>query len=198
MPYAKPIEQLIRAFSKLPSVGPRTAERYVFHLLKSGKKDVAEITNALKGLIENIKSCELCWDFTDESPCKMCTDTKRDQSIICVVKEPQELQQLEKTGVYTGLYHVLRGTVKPGNPESARFLKIPELLSRTKAGTVKEIILALNPDLAGETTMLSLQSAIKKSSPEVTISRLARGLPMGSDVQYADEVTLGSAIKHRV
>ncbi len=195
--YSKPIQNLIRAFSKLPSVGPRTAERFVFHLLKSGKKDVAEITNALKGLIENIKSCETCWDFADESPCVICANTKRLQDVLCIVKEPQELQQLEKTGAFTGRFHVLRGIIKPGDPSTVRFLKIQELLDRLKKEKITEVILALNPDLAGETTMLYLENAIKKSSPEVSTSRLARGLPMGSDLQYADEVTLGSALKHR-
>lgn len=195
--YSKPIQNLIRAFSKLPSVGPRTAERFVFHLLKSGKKDVAEITNALKGLIENIKSCETCWDFADESPCTLCSDIARVQDVVCIVKEPQELQQLEKTKAFTGKYHVLRGVIKPGDPSTVRFLKIQELLDRLKKEEIQEIILALNPDLPGETTMLYLENAIKKSSPDVTISRLARGLPMGSDLQYADEVTLGSALRHR-
>jgi recombination protein RecR len=195
--YSKPIQQLIRAFSKLPSVGPRTAERFVFHLLKSGKKDVAEITNALKGLIENIKSCEICWDFADESPCTICRDPKRAQDIICVVKEPQELQQLEKTNVFTGRYHLLRGVIKPGDPDTVRFLKVAELLERIKKENTKEIILALNPDMPGETTMLYLEHTIKKQFPTVTLTRLARGLPMGSDLQYADEITLGSALKNR-
>jgi len=195
--YSKPIQQLIRAFSKLPSVGPRTAERFVFHLLKSGKKDVAEITNALKGLIEHIQSCATCWDFSDESPCAICANTKRMQHVLCVVKESQELQQLEKTGVFTGRYHVLRGVIKPGNPDSAKFLKVTELLKRIQDEKITEVILALNPDLSGETTMLYLESEIKKTTPSVIISRLARGLPMGSDLQYADEITLGSALKNR-
>ncbi|HBB38540.1 MAG: Recombination protein RecR [Candidatus Magasanikbacteria bacterium GW2011_GWD2_43_18] len=195
--YSKSIEQLIKAFSKLPSVGPRTAERFVFHLLKSGKKDAAEITNALKGLIENIKSCEICWDFSDTSPCKICADTKRDASALCIVTESQELQQIEKTGAFTGRYHVLRGVIKPGNPDSVKYLKVAELLKRVKIDDVKEIILALNPDLPGETTMLYLQNVMKKESPDIKVTRLARGLPMGSDLQYADEITLGSALKNR-
>ena len=195
--YSKSIEQLIKAFSKLPSVGPRTAERFVFHLLKSGKKDAAEITNALKGLIENIKSCEICWDFSDTSPCKICADTKRDASALCIVTESQELQQIEKTGAFTGRYHVLRGVIKPGNPDSVKYLKVAELLKRVKIDDVKEIILALNPDLPGETTMLYLQNVMKKESPDIKVTRLARGLPMGSNLQYADEITLGSALKNR-
>lgn len=198
MPYSKPIQNLIRAFSKLPSVGPRTAERFVFHLLKSGKKDVAEITNALKILIENIKSCETCWDFSDESPCIICSNPKRLQDILCVIKDPQELQQLEKTKVFTGRYHVLRGIIKPGNPDSVKSLKITELLKRIQNENISEVILALNPDLPGEATMLYIENIIKKSMKEVKISRLARGLPIGSDLQYADEITLGSALKYRI
>jgi len=127
----------------------------------------------------------------------MCSDPKRDATTLCVVTESQELQQIEKTGAFTGRYHVLRGVIKPGNPESVRFLKVAELLKRLQDKPIKEVILALNPDLPGETTMLYLQNAIKKESPDVNVTRLARGLPMGSDLQYADEITLGSALKHR-
>ncbi len=195
--YSKPIEQLVRAFSKLPSVGPRTAERYVFYLLKSGKKDVAELTNSLKTLIGSIQSCEVCWDFVDESPCAICADKKRSKQTICVIKEPQDLQQIEKTGTYTGTYHVLRGTLKPGAPDTATYLKISELLERIKKEPTTEVILALSPDLPGEATMMYLEKALKEANSDLNITRLARGLPMGSDIQYADEITLGSALKHR-
>jgi len=195
--YSKPIEQLIRAFSKLPSVGPRTAERYVFYLLKSGKKDVAELTNSLKTLIESIQSCEECWDFVDESPCTVCADKKRSKQTICVVKEPQDLQQIEKTGTYAGTYHVLRGTLKPSAPDTAKYLKIAELLERIKKEPTTEVILALSPDLPGEATMMYLEKVLKEANSDLNITRLARGLPMGSDIQYADEITLGSALKHR-
>ncbi|MBT4120717.1 MAG: recombination protein RecR [Candidatus Magasanikbacteria bacterium] len=196
--YSKPIDELIQAFSRLPSVGERTAERFVFYLLKSGKKDVAEMTLSLKNLIEEIKSCEVCWDFTDESPCSICADEKRDKSTICIVQEPQNLQAIEKTGDYNGLYHVLRGTLKPGHDLVPRYLKINELLSRVKKPETKEVILALNPDLNGETTMMFLEKRIKDTNPQVKVSRLARGLAMGSDLQYADEITLGSALKNRI
>jgi len=195
--YSKPIQNLIQAFSRLPSVGERTAERFVFYLLKSGKKDVAEMTLSLKNLIGEIKSCEICWDFTDESPCSTCSDEKRDRSTICIVQEPQNLQAIEKTREYKGLYHVLRGTLKPGDEIIPRYLKLNELLSRVKKDETKEVILALNPDLNGETTMMFLEKKIKDTNPEVKVSRLARGLAMGSDLQYADEITLGSALKNR-
>lgn len=196
--YSKPIQNLIQAFSRLPSVGERTAERFVFYLLKSGKKDVAEMTLSLKNLIEEIKSCEICWDFTDESPCAICSNEKRDQSTICVIQEPQNLQAIEKIGDYNGLYHVLRGTLKPGHDLVPKYLKINELLSRAKKPETKEVILALNPDLNGETTMMFLEKRIKDTNPNIKVSRLARGLAMGSDLQYADEITLGSALKNRI
>ena len=126
--YPVPIQQLIQAFKKLPSVGERTAERFVFHLLKSGKKPVAELTLALKNLIDNIQSCEVCWDFSDTSPCAICADDKRNNQTICVVKHSQDVQVIEKTGAYTGRYHVLRGVLRPDDPDSVKFLKANELI----------------------------------------------------------------------
>lgn len=195
--YSSPIENLIKAFSKLPTVGQRTAERFVFYLLKSGKKDVAELTLSLKELMDKIKSCEICWDFSDKSPCILCSSTKRDPKTICVVAQPQDRETIEHTGEFHGQYHILRGTLKPDDENIAKFLKINELMLRIKKNQVGEIILALNPDLNGETTMMYLERQIKKIKPEIKITRLARGLPMGSDLQYADEITLGSALKNR-
>jgi len=192
--YSKSVQQLITAFSKLPSVGERTAERFVFYLLKSGKKDVAEITLALKGLIDNVKSCETCWDFADASACSICAAKNRDQDTICVVAEPQDVETIEKTGEYMGVYHILRGNLTSAADNTSE-LKIKELLNRVKAA--KEIILALNPNMNGENTMMYLIREIKKINPKIKLTRLARGLPMGSDLQYADEITLGSALKNR-
>ncbi|HQF56970.1 MAG TPA: recombination mediator RecR [Candidatus Magasanikbacteria bacterium] len=194
--YSKPIQELINAFAKLPSVGERTAERYVFHLLRSGKKDVAELTLALKDLIDNIKSCETCWNFSDSNPCPICIDNKRDHTTICVVANFPDIEAIEKIGFYSGVYHVLRGTIKAD--DELDNLKIKELLKRIKLDkNLQEIILALNPNLEGETTMMYLQREIKKINPNLNITRLARGLPMGSDLQYADEITLESALKNR-
>ncbi len=200
--YSKSIQNLIDAFRKLPSVGQRTAERFVFHLLKSGKKEVGEITVSLKELIENVKSCETCWDFSDYNPCAICGNKNRDQSLLCVVSEPQDIPVMERTGVYNGLYHVLRGVVESGSEELDR-LKIKEFFTKLESNkNIAEIVLALNPDLPGETTMLFLEKKISAlggpaSGGKVKVTRLARGLPMGSDLQYADEITLGSAIKNR-
>ncbi|PIT86104.1 MAG: recombination protein RecR [Candidatus Magasanikbacteria bacterium CG10_big_fil_rev_8_21_14_0_10_43_6] len=195
--YSKSIQALIKAFSRLPSVGGRTAERFVFHLLRSGKKDVGELTLALKELIENVKSCEVCWDFADASPCAICADTKRDHSTICVVSEPQDVQVFEKPRMYQGRYHVLRGTVTQSNPDSMRFLKVDALLARLQKEDIQEVVLSLNPDLPGETTMMFLEKRIRAIAPHIRISRLARGLPMGSDMRYADEITLQSAFTNR-
>jgi recombination protein RecR len=195
--YSKSIQNLIDSFRKLPTVGQRTAERFVFHLLKSGKKEVGEITLSLKELIDNVKSCESCWDFSDHNPCAICNNKTRDTSLLCIVSEPQDIPVIERTGMYNGLYHVLRGLVEPGDEEGLEKMKIKELFSKLeKTARIKEIVLALNPDLSGETTMLFLEKKLKQN-PNLKITRLARGLPMGSDLQYADEITLGSAIKNR-
>jgi len=197
--YSKSIQNLIEAFRKLPTVGQRTAERFVFYLLKSGKKEVGEITLSLKELIDNVKSCETCWDFSDNNPCAICNNKTRDQALLCVVSEPQDIPVLERTGMYNGLYQVLRGKIEPGTEEEMEKIKIKELFSKLeKNNKIKEVILALNPDLSGETTMLFLEKKLKELSPTLKITRLARGLPMGSDLQYADEITLGSALKNRM
>jgi len=195
--YAKPIQNLIQAFSRLPSVGTRTAERFVFYLLKTGKKDVAEMTIALKEMMEQVKSCELCWNFSDTSPCTICHDEKRDHSSICVVAQPQDIETIERSKSFNGVYHVLRGTLKPDDEGIAKILKINELIHRIRTHAINEIILALNPDIQGETTMMYLTKQIKTISPHIPITRLARGIPMGGDLQYADEITLGSAFTHR-
>ncbi len=195
--YPIAIEHLIRAFMKLPSVGRRTAERFVFYLLKSGKKDVAELTQSLQELMKHIQSCSECWDFSDRTPCAICADAKRDRTTICVVAEPQDIRAIERTGAYKGLYHVLRGTIDTEEEDLGKGLKIKELVERFSKNKISEIILALNPDLRGETTMMFLEKKVAAAFPSLNVTRLARGLPMGSDLQYADEITLGSALKHR-
>jgi recombination protein RecR len=195
--YPAPIRNVVSAFKRLPSVGERTAERFVFSLLKSGKKDVAGLIIALKGLMETIVSCEVCWDFSDQSPCALCADTTRDGKTICVVAQPQDLHAIEKTGVYRGTYHVLRGVLVPENPDSLRET-MRRLLSRLENDAVSEVVLALNPDMPGETTARFIERELERRLSALKVSRLARGLPMGSDIQYADELTLSSAFKHRV
>ncbi len=195
--YSKPIHTLIRALSRLPSVGPRTAERFVFHMLKSGKKEVSDLSLALQELMRTIRSCEICWDFSDHNPCAICSNKKRDSTTIAVVAEPQDVQALEKIGSYTGVYHILRGTLSADMDKQNTSIKINELFKRIQSNPIKEIILALNPNMDGETTMMYFESEIKRKFPTVIVSRLARGLPTGSELQYADEITLENALKSR-
>lgn len=192
------INNLIRSLKKLPSVGERTAERYVLHLLKSGKKEVHELITALGAVMESVKSCEVCWNFSETSPCTLCRDPRRDDSALCVVLDPPEVGIVEGTGAFRGRYHLVRGLLDPTDPDSLKNSKIPELLKRARPGAkVREIILALNPDMAGESTMLFLEKELKRLNPKLIVTRLARGLPLGADIRYADDVTLGNAIKYR-
>lgn len=196
--YSPSINKLIDAFKKLPSVGQHTAERYVFHLLKSGKIEVNELKNALDNLLKNTKSCEICWNFSDYNPCEICSNKNRNNKQICIVSESTSVAALEKTSIFTGVYHILRGTIDVSDEDTMKDLKIHELLKRIQNNdTVEEVILALNPDILGETTMLYLEKQIHQINNKIKITRLARGLPMGSDLQYSDEITLGSAIKNR-
>jgi recombination protein RecR len=165
-------------------------------LLKTGKKEAGELILALKNLMTSVRSCEVCWNFSDKTPCAICADKTRDHTTICVVSDPQDVEVFERTGAYNGAYHVLRGEINVDEEDSVRNLKIKELLDRA-GGPIREIILALNPNLAGETTMMFLEKQLEAKHPKIKISRLARGLPMGSDLQYADEITLGSALKNR-
>lgn len=196
--YSSSINKLIEALKKLPSVGQRTAERFVFYWLKSGKKEVNELRDALDKLLQNTKSCEICWNFDDNSPCHICSDPKRNKEVVCVVADPQDLVAIENTHEYNGLYHILRETINPDDDETEiAKIKIEELKKRVSNKEIKEIILALSPDLPGETTMMYLKKELNKINPELKITRLARGLPLGSDLQYADEITLISALKNR-
>lgn len=193
--YSPSISRLITALKKLPAVGERTAERFVFHWLKSGKKEVAELMLALKEVIEKVKSCEVCWNWSDTNPCEICNDKRRDRGAVCVVADSQDLAAIEQTGAWRGAYHVLRALLNADDEESLERMKVKELLARGRKA--KEVAFALNPDLPGETTMLYLEKELKKVNPALTITRLARGLPLGSDLTYADEITLASAIKNR-
>lgn len=196
--YSDSIHNLISQLKKLPSVGERTAERYILHWLKRGRKDVDELKNALEELLKNTKSCKKCWTFSDFDPCIICTDKSRDTSVLCVVEELQDQEVIEKTGVHKGLYFILRGVIRPDLKEGARYTKVKELFLRLQSDkNIKEVVLALNSDLDGETTAMYIEKQIKEKLKQIKTTRLARGLPMGSDLQYADEITLGSAFKNR-
>ncbi|HAO81299.1 MAG: Recombination protein RecR [Parcubacteria group bacterium GW2011_GWD2_43_10] len=189
------LEQLIREFTKLPGIGPKTAERLVYYLLKQPKEELVSLADSLRQAKDEVVICRQCFRFADQDPCPICADKRRDKSLLCVVAESQNIPVIEKTGAFAGHYHVLGGLISPLEGITPDKLKIDELEQRLKTNGVKEVILALNPDLDGETTSLYLAKLIKPIGIKVT--RLARGLPMGADLEYADEVTLENAILGR-
>lgn len=193
------LQNLVDHFSSLPGVGPKTALRFVFYLLKQPKAEVEKFAVALGSLKNVLATCSVCQNFSEKNPCAICGDSKRDHGTICVVAEHQDLPVIENTGIHNGTYHVLGGVLDALHGITPDQLKIKELVTRIQNGNgkIKEIILALNPDLEGETTMLYLTKLIKSFGKNIKITRLARGLPMGSDLEYADEVTVSDALKGR-
>ena len=192
---AEPVARLIEEFHKLPGIGPKSAARLTYHLLRvpeSGARSLAEAIIAVK---EKIILCSVCQNLTDNDPCVICRDSSRDQGVVCVVEEPLDILAVERTGQFKGLYHVLHGVISPMEGIGPDDLRISELLARLNNDTVKEIILATNPNLEGEATAMYLQRLI--SPLGIRVTSLARGLPVGGDLEYADEVTLGRAIEGR-
>lgn len=191
------IVKLNEFFENLPGVGPKTAERFVFHILKQPTAKIEEIIEVLKSLKGKIKRCAVCQNFSLSDPCEICGDSRRQKNIICVVAKPQDIAAIEKTHEFTGLYHLLDGLINAPDGIGPQELKIKELLVRLKTLPKKdlEIILGLDATIEGETTALYLARLLKPL--EIKVTRLARGLPQGSDLQYADEITLGSALAGR-
>lgn len=198
MKYPLTIQKLIDAFATLPTVGQKTAERYVFYLLKKNQAELARFAEAIAKLKDNITLCQTCLAISETDPCAICADAKRDKNVVCVVAGFRDMISLESTKQYHGLYHIIGGTfnaIEGTEPSKAR---IEKLLRRIKNEEIKEIILALNPDLEGETTAMHLTKLIKQPGmPAIRITRLAKGLPMGADLEYADEITLSNALKYR-
>ncbi|KKR91772.1 MAG: Recombination protein RecR [Parcubacteria group bacterium GW2011_GWC2_42_12] len=195
MKYPASIQNLIDHFSKLPTVGPKTAERYVFYLLKAHPEWLQAFAQAMAELKEKTTVCQTCFTIAETNPCSICSDSKRNRSIICLVADTRDLLAIEATKQYHGLYHVIGGvinTIENIKPES---LNIKPLLNRLKQPQIKEVILAFNPDFEGETTSLYIVKLLKPY--KIKITRLAKGLPMGADLEYADEITLGNALKYR-
>jgi len=192
---AEPIAKLTEAFAKLPGIGPKSAQRLTYYLLRSPDESVKALAEAISTLKEKIKLCSICFNITDCDPCPICQDKERDHSKICIVERPSDIPPLERTGKYQGVYHVLHGTINPAQGIGSDELKIKELLSRLQDGSVNELILATNPNLEGETTAMYLRRVILPLG--IHISRLARGLPFGSDLEYADDMTLGQALEDR-
>jgi len=189
------VQRLIQQFDKLPGIGPKTSEKLVFHLLNRPKEDLKEFADSLLQAREDITICPICFNIADTAPCSICKDQNRDQKIICVVAETQDLQAIEKTNNYPGVFHVLQGTINPPEGLTPDKLRIKELQERIIKNKPSEIILALNHDIAGEATILYLTKLLKDN--EIRITRLAKGLPSGSEIEYADDVTLSYALKDR-
>lgn len=195
MIYPKSIASLIEQFQKFPSVGPKSAQRMAFFLLRMSKSDVENFAKTVIEAKENTKTCEICFNLSSSSPCEICSSTSRDKSTICVVSESKDLIAIEKTNEYKGLYHVLQGLISPMDGIGAEDIRIKELLNRLTDENVKEVILALSPSVEGEATSLYLTKLIKPFG--IKVSRIAFGLPVGADLEYADEITIAKAIEGR-
>lgn len=195
MIYPKSIATLIEHFQKFPSVGPKSAQRMAFYMLRMPESEVQKFAQAILEAKRNTRTCEVCFNLSSASPCEICTNPKRDRSIICVVAETKDLIAIEKTNEFKGLYHVLQGLISPMDGIGADDIRIKELLTRLVSDEVKEVILALPPSVEGEATSLYLTKLIKPFG--ITISRIAFGLPVGADLEYADEITIAKAIEGR-
>ena len=190
-----PVTRLIEEFHKLPGVGPKSAQRLTYHLLRMPAAEARALAEAILDVKERITFCSVCQNVTDSDPCRICASDRRDRTIICVVEEALDILAVERSGSYAGLYHVLHGAISPMDGIGPEDLKIGELLSRLRSGEVTEVILATNPNLEGEATAMYLTRLLRPLGVKVT--RLARGLPVGGDLEYADDVTLTRAIEGR-
>ncbi len=197
--YAPPVQRLVTELSKLPGIGTRTAQRLAFHILRSSDEDAVALSQAIREVKERIRLCEVCFNLTDESRCRICQDSRRDHALICVVEEPGDVIPMERTHEYAGVYHVLGGALSPIDGVDPEDLRIAELYARleSETGPVREVVLATNPTTTGEATALHIAHELRERAPEITVTRLASGLPVGSDLEYADEVTLGKALAGR-
>ncbi len=191
----EPVARLIEEFSKLPGIGPKTASRLTFYLLRAADEQALNLAAALQELKARTQFCDVCFNITEERPCVICRDAGRDRTLLCVVEEPLDVLAVEKTGVYRGLYHVLHGAISPIEDIGPEDIKIAQLLDRVRLGGINEVIVATNPTLEGDTTAMYLQKQM--AIYPLTISRLARGLPVGGDLEYVDEVTLVRALQGR-
>jgi recombination protein RecR len=188
---------LIGELSKLPGIGQRTAQRLAFYLLALPEEEALPLADAICEVKETVGHCELCFNLATERTCRICQDERRETSVICVVEQPSDVIPLERTGEFHGRYHVLGGALSPIDGVDPEHLHIAELLGRVSQNGVREVVIATNATTTGEATALYLAEAVRERAPEVTVTRLASGLPVGSDVEYADEITLGRALRAR-
>jgi recombination protein RecR len=195
--YPPPVQRLITELGKLPGIGQRTAQRLAFYILRSDTEDANALADAIREVKERIGLCEVCFNLADEPRCGICRDERRDASLICVVEEPGDVIPIERTHEYRGRYHVLGGALSPIDGIDPEDLKLSELYARVRNGSVSEVVLATNSTTTGEATALHIAAALRESAPDVAVTRLASGLPVGADLEYADEVTLGKALVGR-
>jgi recombination protein RecR len=193
--YPEPFARLIEALQRLPGIGPKSAQRMTFFLLKRPIDEVRELSEAVLAVKEKITYCRVCFNVTDEDPCRICADPARDDRVLCVVEEPNDLLAMERTGEFRGRYHVLLGALSPLDGVGPEDIKIRELLARLESGETTEVILATNPNVEGEATAIFLAKLLRPLGVRVT--RIARGLPVGGDLEYADQVTLSKALEGR-
>lgn len=193
--YARPVERLITELSKLPSIGPKSAQRIAFHIVRGSGEDAYGLAEALREVKDRIRPCKRCFNLTEEEECDICRDARRDAAVICAVEDPYDIGSIEKTGEYRGLYHVLGGSLSPLDGIEPEDLRIAELVERVKQEGTEEIVVATNPNTTGEATALYIAEEVKGMGVRVTA--LASGLPVGGDLEYADEVTLGRAFAGR-
>ncbi len=195
LPSARPISRLIEELNKLPGIGPKSAQRLAYYLLQAPPERSRDLAEAITALKQNLRLCSVCLNITDADPCGICTDGTRDVTRICVVEEPIDILPLERTKKFRGLYHVLHGVISPGDGIKPEDLHIRELLDRLTAGSIIEVIMATNPNAEGEATSMYIQRLV--SPLGIRVTRLARGLPFGGDLEYADDVTLSRALEGR-
>lgn len=193
--FAEPMAQLIDELKKLPGIGGKSAQRMAFHILRSNGDDAEALAAAIRNLKEKLHLCSVCSNITDVDPCSYCSSPTRNQRLVCVVEEPTNIASVEKTRSYNGVYHVLHGAISPLHGVGPEHLRIPSLVKRIESGTVDEVIIATNPTLEGEATAVHLTGLLKR--PGVKVTRIATGIPAGSDIEYADEVTMLKAIEGR-
>jgi recombination protein RecR len=194
---APPLQRLVTELAKLPGIGQRTAQRLAFHILRADPEDALALAAAIREVKERIGLCEICFNLAEGPRCTICADERRDGSILCVVEEPGDVIPIERTHEFRGRYHVLGGALSPIDGVEPEDLKIPQLYARVESGGISEVVLATNPTTTGEATALHVADGLRSRAPDVTVTRLASGLPVGGDLEYADEVTLGRALAGR-
>ena len=195
--FAPPVQRLITELSKLPGVGGRTAQRLAFHMLRASDEEALALAVAIREVKQRIGLCEVCFNLADGPRCRICEDARRDADLICVVEDPSDVISIERTHEFVGRYHVLGGALSPIDGIDPDDLKIAELYARADGGSLREVVIATNPTTTGEATALHIAAGLRERHPEMSVTRLASGLPVGADLEYADELTLGRAFAGR-